>query len=78
MLRNSVQLRLSLAWLSLCWAYVRRGRGTLIFLSISSSYVDLWLHTENQLYTLPASASKVCVVVGVVDGVESEFSNHFG
>jgi hypothetical protein len=35
------------------------------------------LHTENQLYTLPGGASKVCVVVVVVvgGGVESEFSD---
>jgi hypothetical protein len=42
------------------------------FLSISSSWVNIRLHTENQLYTLPGSALKVCVVVG---GVESEFSD---
>jgi hypothetical protein len=34
----------------------------LVFLSISSSWVNLRLHTENQIYTLPGSALKVCVV----------------
>ena len=33
----------------------------IFFLSISSSWVNLSLHTENQLYTLPGSALKVCV-----------------
>ena len=42
------------------------------FLSISSSWVNLRLHTENQLYTVPGSALTVCVVVG---GVESQFSD---
>ena len=41
------------------------------FLSISSSWVNLRLYTENQLYTLPGSALKVCLVVGV----EGEFSD---
>ena len=44
----------------------------IFFLSISSSWVNIRLHTENQLYTLPGSALKVCVVVV---GVESEFSD---
>ena len=35
-----------------------------IFLSISSSWVNLRLHTEMQLYTLPGNALKVCVVGG--------------
>jgi hypothetical protein len=34
------------------------------FLSISSSWVNIRLHTENQLHTLPGSALKVCVVGG--------------
>ena len=43
-----------------------RGEGggviTLFFLlNISSSWVNLRLHTENQLYTLPGSTLKVCV-----------------
>ena len=49
------------------------GEGGLIpifLLSISSSWVNMRLHTENQLYTMPGSALKVCVV----GGVESEFS----
>ena len=33
-----------------------------------SSWVNLRLHTENQLYTLPGSALKVCVVVVVGGG----------
>ena len=50
------------------------GEGGLIpifLLSISSSWVNMRLHTENQLYTMPGSALKVCVV----GGVESEFSD---
>jgi hypothetical protein len=35
-----------------------------MFLSISSSWVNIRLHTENQLHTLPGSALKVCVVGG--------------
>ena len=43
---------------------------------ISSCWVTIRLHTENQLYTLPGSALKVCVVGGGwVGGVESEFSD---
>ena len=34
---------------------------SLIFLSISSSWVNLRLQTENQLNTLPGSTLKVCV-----------------
>ena len=43
------------------------GEGGLIpifLLSISSSWVNMRLHTENQLYTMPGSALKVCVVGG--------------
>jgi hypothetical protein len=51
---------------------------TIFFLRISSSWVNLRLHTENQLDTLPGSVLKVCVVGGWwwwwVVGVESEFS----
>ena len=53
--------------LSLCYAGFSFGGGgpiLLFCLSISSSWVNLRLHTENQLYTLPGSALKVCVVVG--------------
>ena len=41
------------------------GLITLFFLllSISSSWVNLRLHIENQLYTLPGSVLKVCVWV---------------
>ena len=39
-------------------------------LSISSSWPNLRLHTDNQIYTLPGSSLKVWVV-----GVESEFSD---
>ena len=74
---------LSSAWLSwveiiLSLYYGKRGGVSLI---ISSSWVNLKLHTENQLYTLPGSALKVCVVVvggrvgGWWVGVESEFSD---
>ena len=46
------------------------------FFSISSSWVNIRLHTENQLYTLPGSALKVCVGGWWVGGgVESEFSD---
>ena len=45
---------------------------TSVFLSSSSSWVNLRLHTENQLNTLHGSALKVCVVVG---GLESGFSD---
>ena len=50
---------------------------TIFFLlSISSSWVNIRLHTENQLYSLPGSALKLCVVVvGGWLGVESEFSD---
>ena len=40
------------------------GHNPICFLSISSSWVNIRLHTENQLYTLPGSALKVCVVGG--------------
>ena len=43
------------------------GEGGLIpifLLGISSSWVNMRLHTENQLYTMPGSALKVCVVGG--------------
>jgi hypothetical protein len=36
----------------------------LIFTGRKQIYVCFHLHTENQLYTLPGSALKVCVVVG--------------
>jgi hypothetical protein len=62
--------------LSLCFG---GGRGAYPYfcLGISFSWVNLRLHTKNQLYTLPGSALKVCVVVGGgwVVGVESEFSD---
>ena len=40
-----------------------RGGGyiPIFLLSISSSWVNLRLHTESQLYTLPGSALTVCV-----------------
>ena len=38
--------------------------GPIFFHSISSSWVNLRLHTENPLYTLPGSSLKVCLVVG--------------
>jgi hypothetical protein len=44
------------------------------FLSFSSSWVNLRLHTENQLYTLPGSGNKK--IVWWV-GLESEFSDRF-
>ena len=44
---------------------------SLFFLSISSSWINLRLHTENKLYTLPGSALTICVV----GGVECEFSD---
>jgi hypothetical protein len=51
----------------------------IFFLSISSSWVNIRLHTKNQLYTLSGSSLKVCVVGGwwvvVGGGVESELSD---
>ena len=40
------------------------GHNPIFILSISSSWVNLRLHTEKQVYTLPGSALKVCVVGG--------------
>ena len=53
----------------------REGSYQYLFLCISSILVNLRLHTENQFYTLPGSALKVCVVGGGWVGVESEFSD---
>ena len=55
----------------------------MFFLSSSSSWVNLKLFTQNQLYELPGSVLKVCVegggrVGGVWDGVGSEFRDLFG
>ena len=78
---NSAQLRLSSACLSwveiiLSLYYGWGGHNLIFFLSISSSWVNLWLHTENQLFMLLVSALKVCVVVGGwVVGIENEFSD---
>ena len=44
------------------------GSYAYFILCISSSWVNLRLHTENQLYTLPGSALKVCGGGGWVDG----------
>ena len=66
--KYSAQLRLSSAWLKLSGAFVMEGRVggvlTLIFfLSISFSWVNLRLHTKNQLHMMPGSALKVEVEV---------------
>jgi hypothetical protein len=52
--QNSAQLRLSLAWLSLC---------LLLSLCYGGGFLNLY-----KLYMLPGSALQVCVVVGVVLG----------
>ena len=63
------------------WGWGAGGDHNTIFFSISFSWVNLRLHTKNQLYTLPGSALKVYVVVVVggwvvvVGGVEREFSD---
>ena len=56
-----------MAWLSLC----EGGGGHVTCLS--SSCVNVRLHTKDQLSNIPGSTSEVCVVGGG-GGVEREFS----
>ena len=56
------QLSLYSAWLILCWN--RGGWDVNFLLSISSSCVNIRLHTQNPISKKPRSALKVCVVGG--------------